>query len=221
MNDMKQDTPVAVSRDNVSVAPGGQTSVQISGGTPPYTITIPPYEAVASAVLTDRNASPTTLVITGAPNATIGDNTSITVGDVDEVGGGGAGEIVAHGINSVGIFVSISSSPGISLQDDLQPLFTTTCGGAGCHIAGSSAPMSLEPGVSYGNLVGVNCTDGSCGATLRVDAGSALTSMLYLRVSGLTQCERMPFYPFVPGDSLTAAQQKMIQDWINQGAQNN
>jgi hypothetical protein len=89
---------------------------------------------------------------------------------------------------------------------------TTSVAHRGCHATGSFAP-DLSTGNSRTSTVGVvsSCTPGT-----RVVAGSAATSVLYLRSSTTTTCGG----PMPPGASvtLTAAQLKIIRAWINNGA---
>ena len=103
----------------------------------------------------------------------------------------------------------------------LQPTFpsiqgnilTPKCVNAGCH-PGNLAPMSLQAGVAYGNLVNRPSAFG----IPRVDPGDADNSALYLKVIGDNSVgARMP----LSRNALSSAETNAIRDWINSGAQNN
>ena len=117
------------------------------------------------------------------------------------------------------IDVSISAPGLISYASQVQPIFTTFCVNAGCH-PGGGAPFSLQAGQSRGTIVGVTATNsplGCAGGPFRVQAFSADASVLYHRISG-TSCDfQMP----LNRTPLSTANQNLIRDWINQGAQNN
>lgn len=98
-----------------------------------------------------------------------------------------------------------------SIQENI---FTLKCVNAGCH-PGGGAPMSLQRGVAFSNLVNVPSAFGKP----RVDPGNADNSVLYLKVKGDPQVgARMPFNgpPFLSNREINA-----INDWINDGALNN
>ena len=97
-----------------------------------------------------------------------------------------------------------------SIQDNI---FTPKCVNAGCH-PGQLAPMSLQAGVAYGNLVNRTSAFG----IPRVDPGDADNSALYLKVIGDNSVgSRMP----LSRNALSSAETNAIRDWINNGAQNN
>jgi hypothetical protein len=114
------------------------------------------------------------------------------------------------------MILSSNVSPAqVSYTNDVQPIFDESCVNRGCH-PGGGAPFSLESTVSYMNLVNVAVTNTACGATLRVTPFDADASVLYIRVSGTPPCARMPLI----GDTLSAADQTTIRDWIDEGAMN-
>ena len=99
-------------------------------------------------------------------------------------------------------------------------IFTPVCAKAGCHAAstGGQEGLILEPGVSYGLLVGHAATENS---TLdRVEPGAPERSYLILKLRGDPSItgERMPRDgpPY-----LTNAQIDGIAAWIRAGAPNN
>jgi hypothetical protein len=99
-------------------------------------------------------------------------------------------------------------------------IFTPTCAKAGCHAAstGGQQGLILEPGVSYGLLVGHPATENS--TLSRVEPGSPERSYLILKLRGDPSItgERMPRDgpPY-----LTAAQIEGIAAWIRGGAPDN
>jgi adhesin/invasin len=111
---------------------------------------------------------------------------------------------------------SFSASAIYILSGDVQPIYNLRCAFAGCHISGGTAP-NLSTGFSHGSTVNVlsNCSPG----VFRVNDGSAVASVLYLRVSSTGTCGG----PMPPGASVTVppAEQKIIRAWINNGALNN
>lgn len=213
------EAPVAASPMSVSVAPGASVTVVITGGRIPYYISQAPLATTASATFQDPNVTPANLVISAPDSASNGAMTTVTVGDQDELGGGGALPKIAHEENEVTIQIMVSST--ISLAGNVQPIFSANCAVTGCH-AGSTpqSGLSLTNGMSYLETVNVNATGTTCAGAPRVDPGSSTTSVLYRLVSG-TCGPRMPFSAFGPGDTLSAAQQDTIRDWIDQGALNN
>ncbi|MDO9264585.1 MAG: PKD domain-containing protein [Desulfosalsimonadaceae bacterium] len=116
-------------------------------------------------------------------------------------------------VNSAPDTVMVTAASAISFAGAVQPIFNSNC--TGCHSAGGIAPfLILTAGSSYGNLVNVPATQS---AGIRVIPGSSATSVLYLRISGTSVGARMPF----GGSPLTSANQGLIQDWIDEGADNN
>jgi len=97
-----------------------------------------------------------------------------------------------------------------SIQDNI---FTPKCVNRGCHPP--QGPMSLQVGVAFGNLVGVQSP---VYGRPRVDPGAPDNSVLYLKVianGGVGT--RMP----LTGSKLTNEETEAIRDWITNGAQNN
>ena len=219
--DPPEEGPVEASVTSVSLAPGQSTVVQISGGRPPYGITAAPADTVAIATLGDATRIPVDLAITALASTTPGFITSVSVGDADELGGGGAFGKVAHGENEVEISIIIAAG-GVSLANDLQPIFDASCATSGCH-AGATPQigLSLESGLAYSKLVNVPAGAPDCNGNPRVSPGNSANSVLYKRVSGTACGVRMP-WSLIPGsDTLTTAEQTAIRDWIDQGALNN
>lgn len=108
---------------------------------------------------------------------------------------------------------------GVSLSGQVQPIFTKSCTGNGCH-SGASPAQGLDLGsasVSYSNLV--NVASSQCTATKRVLPNAPDQSYLVWKLKGTGPCffgTRMP-----KGQQLSAADQNTIQSWISLGAPNN
>ena len=113
-----------------------------------------------------------------------------------------------------------NSTITISFSKDVQPIFNNYC--VTCHQGQGpeQSNLTLEPRLSYGNLVGVASTGNP--ALMRVKAGAAGDSYLIAKVTGTQVAAggkgaQMP-YNAAP---LTQAQIDLINQWINQGALNN
>ncbi len=130
--------------------------------------------------------------------------------------------LVVAGCSSVGgtstPTTPTSSSSGVSYLKDIQPIFNNYC--VVCHQGAGQAGLTLEPKLSYGNLVGVPSTENA--AELLVKAGAPGQSYLLAKLNG-TQVQaggngaQMP-YGATP---LAQAQIDMINQWIIQGGLNN
>lgn len=105
-----------------------------------------------------------------------------------------------------------------SLGTQVQPIFTKSCLGAGCHAGASPAQaLDLSSGKSYANLV--NVASGECPATKRVLPGTPTMSYLVWKLQGTGPCfsgTRMP-----KGQPLGASDLNTISAWISAGAPNN
>lgn len=105
-----------------------------------------------------------------------------------------------------------------SFANQVQPLFTKSCGGGGCHTGASPAQgLDLSTGKSYASLVGV--ASSQCPTTERVVASSPSQSYLMHKIQGTGPCfvgSRMP-----KGAPLPAADQNTVSGWISAGAPNN
>lgn len=104
------------------------------------------------------------------------------------------------------------------LQDDI---FTPKCASVSCHAASANslAPMSLEPGESYRNLVGVPSTQ--VPSLRRVEPGDPARSYLMLKLRGAASGvggapSRMP----LGKPSLTEEELQNLESWIHRGAPN-
>lgn len=100
----------------------------------------------------------------------------------------------------------------------VQTIFSAKCG-TNCHLAASpSEGLSLKPGESHAQLVDIPAKQ-SCNGQLRVQAGSAAGSYLVNKITNSGVCPGKKKMP--PGNSLSAAEQQTIIDWICQGALDN
>lgn len=196
----------------VSLGAGGQASITIRGGTPPYEIYQQPDPSLASAQFDNPAASPATLLITAPAVVNLGGTTEVRIRDSHD--DDAMTEFLLHN-NEIRITITVTASQPVSFSADIQPIFTTSCVNAGCH-PGGGAPFPLGPGASYVNLVNAAATTGPCAGLLRVKPFSADSSALYRRIAG-TCGDRMP----IGGSALSAVQQNLIATWINQGASNN
>jgi hypothetical protein len=176
-----------------TVTVGGSGTVNISGGTPPYTIQTPPNSSIATATL-----SGSTITINGVANG----STSLVVQD---------NTTPTSATATLPITVYTTGS-GVSFSQEIQPIFNSNC--IGCH--GGSGGLFLTAGQSYDNLVNVRAVAG-CTTEMRVLPGNAASSVLYKRISGAACGDQMPR----GGNPLAAADIQKIVDWINQGALNN
>lgn len=105
-----------------------------------------------------------------------------------------------------------------SFQNDILPIFENSCSGAECHTEmDREAPLALEPGEAYDNLVGVTAED--CGGRDYVVPNSPDQSYLIEKLMGGTVCsgERMP----LGENALPTAGIHTIVNWICAGAPDN
>lgn len=105
-----------------------------------------------------------------------------------------------------------------SFQSDILPIFENSCSGNECHTEDDrEAPLGLDPGLAYSNLVGV--TSENCGAKTLVVPGSPDQSYLVDKLMGGSICEgdAMP----LDDDPLPAAGVRTFVNWICAGAPDN
>ena len=203
--------PLTASTLIVTLSPGGQATVVISGGNPPYTIRREPNAALATAALTNKPDRTAELVITAVSGAVAG-TTSVKVKDSDAHDA--PLDAPLHEENEIEIEIRITATV-VSFRNDIQPIFTNNCVNVGCH-PGGGAPFSLRSDDSYNGLVNVDATMGPCAGIKRVLPGNADNSALIKRLEG-TCGTRMPS----GADQLSATNIQRIRTWITQGALNN
>ncbi|HXG00901.1 MAG TPA: hypothetical protein VNL69_08945 [Bacteroidota bacterium] len=205
--------PLVASALSVTLNPGEQTTVTISGGNPPYSISEHPDSQLATASLTNNADGTGSLLIRAASGAVSG-TTRVKVKDTDTHGS--SLDSPLHEENEIEIEIRVTATGTVLFSSQIQPIFTNNCVNAGCH-PGGGAPFSLASGASYGNLVNQAATAGVCQGQPRVQPGSPDSSVLVKRLEGSTCGNRMP----LGGSQLPAASIQLIRDWITQGALNN
>ena len=186
---------LAAGSDTVLSIPGDTSLVSLSGGTLPYSIVSGPNPTIATATIAGS-----TLRVIGANIGT----TAVGVGDAETPQNT---KIIAIVIESPVLFAS-----------QIQPIFSSSYGCAGCHSGGVSGGLNLDgtAASNYANLVNVTAQAG-CTDKKRVLARSPLESVFYLRVSSFTCGDRMP----KGGSPISTTHLDLIRKWISQGAKNN
>jgi hypothetical protein len=106
--------------------------------------------------------------------------------------------------------------PTATLTRVQTEIFTPTCGAIGCHgRLGSQEQLTLATGFSYANVVGKPSIESP--SLARVQPLDPASSYLFRKITGVgITGDRMP----QGGPFLTAAQQKLVSDWIRRGAPN-
>ncbi len=189
----------------VTLAPGAQTTLTISGGNPPYRISRQADTLIAKATLAG-----TALTLQAAP-ANLTRSTSVKIMDTDP---SGTIDSPTHEEQEIEIQIHVSANV-VLFGAHVQPILTANCAVSGCHVTGGSGPMTLTSGTSRGNLVDVSMLNSVCGGK-RVVIGDANASGLVKKLEG--SCgNRMP----LGSGPLPVDQIRLIRDWIDQGAQNN
>jgi hypothetical protein len=126
----------------------------------------------------------------------------------------------SSGTKSTTLAASNTTTSTVSFSKDIQPIFNNNC--VVCHqgqVSGQ-AGLSLEPKLSYSNLVGIASTENP--TELRVKIGAPEQSYIIAKLTG-TQVEaggnggRMPY----GAGPLPQGQIDLINQWIRQGALNN
>jgi len=186
-------TSLSASSTSVSLNKGASAQITLSGGTAPYSIKKQPNTAKATVSLVSS-----VLTISGIDTG----STSTVVADSK-----------TPVVDSLEIIISILQpvSATVSFSNKIQPIFNSQC--VNCH--GGEGGLSLAAGTSYSHLVNVQAQAG-CTSLKRVLPNDAVNSVLYKRVAGNSCGSRMP-----QGGALSASDIALIQDWINQGANNN
>lgn len=127
--------------------------------------------------------------------------------------------MVAAGLAAVLALGGVSDAQeAVHFDDQIQPLFNNNC--VFCHMTGAeSGGLNLEPGISYGQLVGVPSAQSPLN---RVEPGEPSNSYLVHKLEGTHldvggEGDLMP----LGGMPLTADQLRLIRQWIEEGAQDN
>jgi len=121
--------------------------------------------------------------------------------------------------NTTEIMLTTGSGSAVSFSADVQPIFTASCTGIGCH-AGvlPAANLDLTAGKSFSQLVNVNAA-GCAGTEVRVTPGNSANSELAHKILGVNFCSgtQMP----KGGTPLNSSEIQIITDWIDAGALDN
>ena len=188
--------PVAISTTSLADGTVGSAYSQTlvaTGGTAPYTW------AVSSGTLPAGLSLSAAGVISGT--ATAAASSSFTVGVTDSAAP------AATATKALSLNVTAAAVATVSFSAQIQPIFTANC--VICHSPGGIGSfMNLTAGNAYASLV--------LSSPPRVIAGSSATSVLYGRITGAI----LPQMP-LGGAPLSAADQTLIKNWIDQGAANN
>jgi hypothetical protein len=99
-----------------------------------------------------------------------------------------------------------------NLTDEIQPILTTSCALANCHVGDGAAGLNLEAGQAFGEAVNVGSAQ--VGALL-VAPGSPDSSYLFekIAVESPSVGDRMPI-----GNALDPLDVEAIRQWIAGGA---
>jgi len=190
-------TPLAVSTTSLadgSIGTAYSQSLTATGGATPYTW------AVATGSLPAGLTLSTAGVISGTPTAA--GTASFTVRVTDSF----SPAVTAR--QALSLTITAVPAATVLFATQIQPIFTANCT-LNCHSPGGvSSFLNLTAGNSYNSLL--------LSATPAVVAGSSASSRLYGRVSGAV-IPQMPLN--LP--PLSAADQTLIKNWIDQGAANN
>jgi len=141
-----------------------------------------------------------------------------TTGVVTTGASPGTATITASSPPASGTRVVNVVAAGVSYGTSIQPVWNTSCAGAGCHV-GASPPaqsLDLEAATSHGNLV--DAASAQVPLFKRVRAFRPDSSYLVHKLQG-TQSHgfRMP----LGAAALPDATINLVRDWVLQGAPNN
>ncbi len=214
-------TPPLLSISNVTVTEGAVATLNVTlskSGTADviFTYASTPGTAVAADY---TPVTGTKTIAAGATSTTI-DITTIDDSDVEPTE---SFSLVLSSIataftndDSVGV-VTITDNDQqpvlVSFDSEVKPIIQSRCAITACHGSGfSQGGMTLGSG-SYNSVVNASGDNG-----MIVVSGNANASNLYLKVTSTPPFgARMPF----GGAALSTAEQNIIRDWINEGAQDN
>jgi mono/diheme cytochrome c family protein len=169
-----------------------------TGGTAPYTWTVSVGTLPAGLNLTAAG------LISGPPTTAGTSSFTVTVSD--------SATPVATVTKALSIDIAAAAAATVSFASQIQPIFNASC--VVCHVQGGLATfMPLSAGTAYASLFQASLQAG----LLRVVAGNSAASPLYLRIIGSSIGNQMP----LGGAPLSAGDQTLIKNWIDQGAPNN
>jgi hypothetical protein len=130
--------------------------------------------------------------------------------------------LLAVGAAKQGCRPATTPTPGVATLAEIQDtIFTPRCAVLSCHAAPFPiVGLNLEEGESFGSLVGQRPSNFAAAqlGLLRVDPENPDNSFLLIKVEGPDSTalgSRMPILP----PNLSAAQIRLIRDWIAAGAE--
>jgi hypothetical protein len=105
---------------------------------------------------------------------------------------------------------------GVSLDGDVQPIFTSRCASAQCHGEAEASELRLTVGASHGQLVNVASVEAP--TFMRVMPDEPDSSYLIMKLGDSPPSGgRMP----LSAAPLSSGEVLIIRDWISGGAPNN
>lgn len=123
------------------------------------------------------------------------------------------------GVGSSGVFAVTGPPQAVSYAAQIQPIWNIACITSACHDSVTpQARLNLTAAVSYAEIVGI--ASQQCPTTLLVTPGDPERSYLMFKLQGSGPCmtgSRMP----KTSPAMSATQQRLIRDWITNGAPNN
>lgn len=153
-------------------------------------------------------------------NVTIGQYTLTVDLQCGESGGSGPGTFaVSDGMTTIADARVTTRGPELLLACEVQPIFTRSCGIAGCH-SGTSPEEGLNLSTAaLTKSTAINVPSNQRPAILRIkpffaDSASSYVMCKIVPVCALRAFSRMP----LTGSPLTTAQIDTIRTWIAQGA---
>jgi hypothetical protein len=114
----------------------------------------------------------------------------------------------------------------VSLANDVQPIFTSSCALSGCHDGiKHEEQLNLSKGASYGSLVNVDVNKCQQQPPLkRVVPSNVAASYLINKLTGVGMCpgeKQMPLDGNGHSQPLPQSQIDTITAWVCEGAPNN
>lgn len=131
------------------------------------------------------------------------------------------GGVEDAGSIDAGVDAGFDAGRPVTFSQDVQPIFDAKC--VSCHATQADGGqgqgnLELTSDRSWAELVDVNATWSTCSSLKRVSPASTMTSLMYLKVSGM---QGMCGSSMPQGSTLPQAELKIISTWINAGAPKN
>jgi hypothetical protein len=137
---------------------------------------------------------------------------------------GGTVTVTARAGNQTAQTQFIIQGAVLSFAKDIQPIFSRSCALAGCHsgpVDEAAEGMTLDPGVSYENIVGAEAIEVRQGVVHRIEPGQPDRSYLVAKLRGTYEQLGGEGSPMPLEGSLPAADLDKIVKWVESGAPNN